>query len=113
MFILWQTLSTKVYIKYIKYNYIHTNFLTTTIGSLWSKMVFILMNVWMIEKNFYSHLNVKDNTDAEFEMKKIGEYHGLFRRIYNDLYVQSNTLLLSDVFKNFQNMCLNMNGKQL
>ena len=76
-------------------------------------MVFILMNVWMIEKNFYSHLNVKDTTDAEFEKKKIGEYHGLFRRIYNDLYVQSNTLLLSDVFKNFQNMCLNMNGKQL
>ena len=28
----------------------------------------------------------------------MGEYH--------DLYVQSNTLLLADVFKNFQNMCL-------
>ena len=25
---------------------------------------------------------------------------------YHDLYVQSNTLLLDDVFKNFRNMCL-------
>ena len=28
----------------------------------------------------------------------IGEYH--------DLYVQSDTLLLADVFENFRNMCL-------
>ena len=34
----------------------------------------------------------------DFETKKIGEYH--------DLYVQSNTLLLPDVFENFRNMCL-------
>ena len=35
----------------------------------------------------------------DFEKKNnIGEYH--------DLYVQSNTLLLADVFENFQNMCL-------
>ena len=25
---------------------------------------------------------------------------------YHDLYVQSNTLLLADVFENFRNMCL-------
>ena len=31
-------------------------------------------------------------------MKTLGEYH--------DLYVQSDTLLLADVFKNFWNMCL-------
>ena len=31
-------------------------------------------------------------------MKNLGKYHGL--------YVQSDTLLLADIFENFQNMCL-------
>ena len=34
----------------------------------------------------------------DFEIKKLEAYH--------DLYVQSNTLLLADVFENFRNMCL-------
>ena len=33
-----------------------------------------------------------------FEIKNLGKYH--------DLYVQSDTLLLADVFNNFWNMCL-------
>ena len=33
-----------------------------------------------------------------FKLKNLGEYH--------DLYVQSDTLLLSDVFENFRNMCI-------
>ena len=41
----------------------------------------------------YAHGVCKD-----FETKNLGEYH--------DLYVQSNTLLLADVFENFRNMCL-------
>ena len=60
--------------------------------------------------HFYGHLNKEDITDADymhrkrvcknFVIKILGEYH--------DLYVQSNTLLLADVFENFQNMCLEM-----
>ena len=34
----------------------------------------------------------------DFAIKNLGQYH--------DLYVQSNTLLIADVFKNFWNMCL-------
>ena len=58
----------------------------------------------LLEKeDFYSHLNMEDITDADythvkrvckgFEIKIFGECH--------DLYVQSNTLLLADVFENF------------
>ena len=36
----------------------------------------------------------------DVEINNIGEYH--------DLYVQSDTLLLADVFDNFKNMCLKM-----
>ena len=82
----------------------------------------ILMNRGMIGKNsikhhypkrkimFYNHLNTEDFTDADyahvkrvcrdFEIKNLGEYH--------DLYVQSETLLLGDVFENFRNMCINI-----
>ena len=35
-----------------------------------------------------------------FEIKNLGKYH--------DLYVQSDTLLLADVYENFRNMCLNI-----
>ena len=34
----------------------------------------------------------------DFEIKLLGEYH--------NFYVQSNTLLLADVFQGFQDMCL-------
>ena len=57
---------------------------------------------------FYSNLNMEDITDTdyihankvfnEFKLKHLGEYH--------DLYVQSDTLLLADVFENFRNMCI-------
>ena len=61
---------------------------------------------------FYSELNLENITDEDyahiqkvwevFEIKKLGEYH--------DLYVQSDALLLADVFENFS-LFKNKNGK--
>ena len=57
--------------------------------------------------DFYSHLNMEDIADADytyakrickdFEIKNSQEHH--------DLYVQIDTLLLADIFEDFQN-CL-------
>ena len=46
------------------------------------------MTTWMIRKRVCK----------DFEINNLGEYH--------DFHVQSDTLLLADVFENFQNMCL-------
>ena len=59
---------------------------------------------------FYSSLNMENITDVdyrhvkrvfkEFNNKNLGNYH--------DLYVQSDTLFLADVFENFRNKCIEM-----
>ena len=64
------------------------------------------------KKTFYSHLNMGNITETnfphakrickDFEIKNEGEYR--------DLYVQSHTLLLTDVFENFRNMFLEIYG---
>ena len=41
-----------------------------------------------------------NNVFNNFKLNNLGDYH--------DLYVQSNTLLLADVFKNFRDMCINV-----
>ena len=58
------------------------------------------------KKAFYINLNLEDNSDEDhahaqkvwgvFEIRNRGKYH--------DLYIQSDTLLLPDVFENFRNM---------
>ena len=60
------------------------------------------------KESFYSNLNIDNIDDIDyrhdnnvfkiFKLKNLGEYH--------DLYVQSDTLLLADVFENFRNKCL-------
>ena len=59
------------------------------------------------KEDFYSNLNIQDITYANYKYSKksrekvwkknLGEYH--------NLYVQSDTLLLTDVFETFQNKC--------
>ena len=82
------------------------------------------MNTWMIRKNLINHKYLrkiiwkmwktwkikfmKDVTKSDYRYKKrvcinfkikhLGEYH--------DLYGQSNTFLLADVFENFWNICI-------
>ena len=48
----------------------------------------------IIDANYAHVKRVRNN----FEISNLGEYH--------DLYVQSNTLLLVNVFENFRNICL-------
>ena len=60
------------------------------------------------KEDFYSNLNMEDISDIDyrhannmfkvFKLENLGDYH--------DLYVQSNMLLLADVFNNFRDMCI-------
>ena len=60
------------------------------------------------EEDFYSNLNMEDIDDIDYrhgnnvfkglKLENLGDYH--------DLYVQSDTLLLADVFNNFRDMCI-------
>ena len=60
------------------------------------------------KEDFYSNLNMEDISDIDyrhannvfkiFKLENLGDYH--------NLYVQSDTLLLADVFNNFRDMCL-------
>ena len=59
------------------------------------------------KKAFCSNLNLENISDKDyvhaqkvwdvFKIKSLGEYH--------DFYVQSDTLLLADIYENFRNMC--------
>ena len=61
---------------------------------------------------FYNELNLEGISDEDyayaqkvwevFEINNRGEYH--------DLYVQSDAVLLADVFENFRNKCIEIYG---
>ena len=84
------------------------------------KGVYSMMNTWIagedlmkhhyqIKKAFYSQLNSEDITDKDYTYAQ-----NVFKKLklknlgYHDLYVQSDTLLLGDVFENFKNKCIAM-----
>ena len=60
------------------------------------------------KESFYNELNKEGITDKDyvhaqkvwdvFEIKNLGEYH--------DLYVQSDVILLAEVYQNFTNKCI-------
>ena len=67
------------------------------------------------KKSFYSELNLEDINDKDylhaqkvwdvFEIRNLGEYH--------DLYVQTDTLLLADVYEKFREKCIEIYGLDL
>ena len=59
---------------------------------------------------FYSNLNMEDITDVDHRHGKTVFEYLINRNLgdCHDLYVQSDTLLLADVFENFRNMCINV-----
>ena len=81
------------------------------------------MSIWIAVKNlmkqhyhskqpFYSKLNLEDISDKDylhaqkvwdvFEIRNFDEYH--------DLYVQTDTSLLGDVFEKFRDTCIEIYG---
>ena len=64
---------------------------------------------------FYSELDLEDISDKNylhvqkvwdvFQIKNLGEYH--------DLYVQTDTLLLADVYEKFREKCIEIYGLDL
>ena len=66
----------------------------------------------LAKKAFHGELTLEDISDKDyshaqkvqdvFEIRNLGDYH--------DLYVQTDTFLLADVFENFRNKCLEIYG---
>ena len=64
------------------------------------------------KSDFYSSLNMEEISGIDyrrvnkvfdkFNVKNLGEHH--------DLYVQSDTLLLADLFENFRDICIKVYG---
>ena len=76
------------------------------------------MNTWIVGKNlmkhhyslpdkevFYSILNMEDITDVDYRHAKrlYKEFSNKSLRYYYDFHLQSDTLILADVFENFRN----------
>ena len=65
-----------------------------------------------IKKAFRSELNLKGISDKEYaHAQKVWNVFGIKTLgKYFDLYVQSDTLLLADVFEKFRNKCIEIYG---
>ena len=76
--------------------------------NIWIAGKDLMKNPYQMKKAFNSELYMEDITDKDyahaqkvfkkFGLKILGDHH--------DLYVQCDTLLLADVFKNFRNKCI-------
>ena len=84
--------------------------------------MFIIKSIWIagkelmkldyqIKKYFYSELNLEDISDKDYlHAQKV--FEELYKDIgdCHDLYVQTDTLLLADVFEKFRDTCIEIYG---
>ena len=80
--------------------------------SIWIAGKDLMKHHYHPKKSFYSELNLEDISDKDylhaqklwdvFEIRNSGEYH--------DLYVQTDTSLLADVFEKFRDTCIEIYG---
>ena len=59
------------------------------------------------KEDFYNHLNMKGSTDVAYTHAKTAfkELNINDESEYHNLYVESDTLLLADIFNSFRNIC--------
>ena len=60
------------------------------------------------KKHFYSRLSEEDISDADYERAKLIWKHFNIKNLgeYHDLYLETDVLLLTDVYENFRKQCL-------
>ena len=63
------------------------------------------------KKDFYSKLTLEDISDKDYDtLKKCLKEYCTDKGDYHDLYVQTDTLLLADVFEKFREKCIEIYG---
>ena len=63
------------------------------------------------KKDFYSELTLEDISDKDYEhAQKVFKKYCTDMGDYHDLYVQTDTLLLADVFEKFREKCIEIYG---
>ena len=63
------------------------------------------------KKDFYSELTLEDISDKDYEhAQKVFKEYCTDMGDYHDLYVQTDTFLLADVFEKFRDKCIEIYG---